>query len=310
MSSRITRPAAVPVRIAADIYGTSILQIGQEHSHSAKVQTVYSTTKSDESRLRLQDHVVIVTGAGGGIGSAIAARLVLEGAKVAILDRDATAGAAAANRLAGTAGAAAFFHCDVTRREEVRRSVAGVIDRWGKVTGLVNNAGIGRRAPFLELPDDAWDAVIGVNLTGAFIVAQEACRAMVKGGGGAVVNMASIAGHMAHSDQSVYSVSKAGLEALTRAMAFELAPLGLRANAVSPGTILTEFLDGMLTEEARSARVQRIPSGRLGKPEEVAATVAFLLSNDASYVTGSTVTIDGGLLFAGIRTDNGRAGTA
>lgn len=271
---------------------------------------MHSTVKSEEPSQRLQDHVVIVTGGGGGIGSAIAARLIGEGARVAILDRDEASGAAAADRLAGPADAAAFFRCDVTRREEVRSAVAAVLDRWGRLTGLVNNAGIGRRAPFLELADEAWNAVIGVNLTGAFIMAQEACLAMSKAGGGAVVNMASIAGHMAHSDQSVYSVSKAGLEALTRAMAFELAPLGIRANAVSPGTILTEFLDGMLSEGARNARVQRIPSGRLGKPEEVAATVAFLLSNDASYITGSTVTIDGGLLFAGIRTDNGRAGTA
>lgn len=253
-------------------------------------------------RFRQQEDLIVVTGGARGIGKAIATRLVAEGARVAIFDVDSEAGNDTASTLAGQAERARFLQCDVTKRREVEGAVEKLVSTWGPISGLVNNAGIGLRASFLELPQQSWDAVIGVNLTGAFIVAQEVCREMAKARRGAVVNMASAAAHMAHSDQSAYSVSKAGLEALTRAMAFELAPLGIRTNAVAPGTIQTEFLGGMLTEQAKADRVQRVPLGRLGMPQEVAATVTFLLSEEASYLNGSIVAIDGGLMFAGIRT--------
>lgn len=251
---------------------------------------------------RLTSKTAIVTGAGQGIGKAIAVRLFAEGASVAILDVNAESGQATARALNAKAGGRALFvPCDVTLRNDVKRAVGAVLDAMGRIDILVNNAGIGRSAPFLELTDEAWTAVLGVNLTGSFMIAQEVCRHMAKAGGGSVVNMGSAAAHMAHSGQSVYGVSKAGLEALTRAMAFELAPAGIRVNAISPGTIETEFLRGMLTAAARTERERRIPAGRLGTPEEVASVVAFLASDDARYVNGAIVPIDGGLIFAGIR---------
>ncbi len=251
---------------------------------------------------RLTGETAIVTGGGQGIGKAVARRLAGEGAAVAILDVNAETGKAVAAELSAAGSRALFAQCDVRKRQEVRVTVDSIVQTFGGITILVNNAGIGRRAPFLELSDETWNAVLEVNLTGAFIVAQEVCRYMARAGRGSVVNLGSAAAHMAHSEQAVYSVSKAGLEALTRVMAFELAPAGVRVNAVSPGTIATEFLAGMLTPEARSAREQRIPAGRLGTPEEVADLIAFLVSSDSKYMTGSTIPLDGGLLSAGIRT--------
>jgi NAD(P)-dependent dehydrogenase (short-subunit alcohol dehydrogenase family) len=250
---------------------------------------------------RLTGETAIVTGGGQGIGRAIARRLSADGAAVAILDINAETGKAVAAELGADGGRAIFVPCDVRKRAEVRAALDQVAQTFEGITILVNNAGIGRRAPFLELSDETWHAVLEVNLTGAFIVAQEACRHMARAGRGSVINLGSAAAHMAHSEQAVYSVSKAGLEALTRVMAFELAPAGVRVNAVSPGTIATEFLAGMLTPDARTAREQRIPVGRLGTPEEVADVIAFLASDESRYMTGATIPIDGGLLFAGIR---------
>jgi NAD(P)-dependent dehydrogenase (short-subunit alcohol dehydrogenase family) len=251
---------------------------------------------------RFAGQVAIVTGGGGGIGEVIAARLASEGAAVAILELDPVKGEEVAKRLSAHGYRILFLHCDVTDREQIRQAVETVSSAFGPVKILINNAGIGMRAPFLDLTDDTWNKVLSVNLTGAFIVAQEVCRHMVENGGGSVVNMASTAAQMANSEQVVYSVSKAGLEALTRVMAFELAPLGIRVNAVAPGTIATSFLSAMLTEEAKAERVRRIPAGRFGSAEEVASVVAFLASSDAQYVTACSLPIDGGLLPAGIRT--------
>jgi NAD(P)-dependent dehydrogenase (short-subunit alcohol dehydrogenase family) len=176
-----------------------------------------------------------------------------------------------------------------------------VVDHFGKITVLVNNAGIVKAASFLEMPDEVWSDVLRINLTGMFIVGQETARHMAQRRSGRIVNVSSVSAQMAHSDQTAYGVTKAGVEAMTRSMAFELAPFGIIVNAVAPGTIDTALSVGNLPGEAVAERIRRIPLARLGSADEVASVVAFLASADASYVTGAVVAIDGGLIKAGVR---------
>jgi NAD(P)-dependent dehydrogenase (short-subunit alcohol dehydrogenase family) len=250
---------------------------------------------------RLAGEVAIVTGGAGGIGQAVANRLCTEGARVAILDIDGAAAGKAVATLGDSGFEAVPLTCDVTRRDEVQAAVEETVKRFGRVTVLVNNAGIVRRASFLELSDETWDEVIGINLKGAFIAAQEVSRAMAKQRSGRIVNMASVAAEIAHSNQTAYSVSKAGVAALTRTMAFELAPFGITVNALAPGTIATNFALGSLPESGRVSRLSRIPLSRFGSASEVAAAVAFLASVDAAYITGAILRIDGGLVSGGVR---------
>lgn len=251
---------------------------------------------------RLAGDVAIVTGGSQGIGRVVAARLAREGAAVAILARTEANVRAAAEELSARGAEALGVPCDVTDRAEVRAAIAAVVRKFGRVTILVNHAGLFRHAPFLDVSDELWAEMLGVNLTGMFIVAQEVAREMVRlGVHGRIVNMSSAAAHIAHSDQMVYGVTKAGIEAMTRGMAFDLAPHGIIVNAVAPGTIETSFSLGNLSGEAVAERVRRIPLGRLGDPAEVASVIAMLVSPDASYVTGAVVPIDGGLITAGIR---------
>lgn len=250
---------------------------------------------------RLRGDVAIVTGASQGIGRAVAERLASEGAAVAILARTEQNVRAVADELVARGAQAIGVPCDVTDREQVRSAIDAVTARLGEVTILVNHAGLFRAAPFVDMTDAMWDELLRVNLTGMFIVGQEVARRMVAQRAGRIVNMASAAAHIAHSDQTAYAVTKAGIEAMTRTMAFELAPFGIIVNAVAPGTIETSFAVGALTSEAIVERVRRIPLGRLGDAAEVAAVIAFLASPDAAYMTGSVVHIDGGLTIAGVR---------
>jgi NAD(P)-dependent dehydrogenase (short-subunit alcohol dehydrogenase family) len=250
---------------------------------------------------RLANEVAIVTGGAQGIGRAVATRLTAEGASVAILDVNAAGAQAAAAALVADGRQAIGLACDVTNREQVHAAIAAVLTQFGRLSVLVNNAGIVRRAHFLELTDPVWAEVLGVNLTGTFIVAQEAARVMVTQRAGRIVNMASVAAEIAHGNQTVYAVSKAGIAAMTRNMAFDLAPFGIGVNAIAPGTIATDFAIGALSEEARARRLQRIPIGRFGDTTDVAAAAAFLASPDAAYITGTVVTIDGGLVTGGVR---------
>jgi 3-oxoacyl-[acyl-carrier protein] reductase len=183
-----------------------------------------------------------------------------------------------ADEITGSGRRAVAITCDVRDRSRVRDAIASVVEHFGRLTVLVNNAGIIRLAPFIETTDEMWSHVLGVNLTGMFIVAQEAARQMSKQRHGRIVNMASTSARIAQSGQTAYAVSKAGIEALTRAMAFELAPFGITVNAVAPGTIATSFSGGSLSEQAAAERTRRIPAGRFGDPEEVASVIAFLAS--------------------------------
>jgi NAD(P)-dependent dehydrogenase (short-subunit alcohol dehydrogenase family) len=239
---------------------------------------------------------VIVTGAAQGIGAACVERLLHDGASVALWDLDEPT----ARTLAGAQGEAAartlVVRCDVSRRADVEQALAATLERFGRIDGLVNNAGIFRAADFLDITEADWDTVIAVNLKGSFLVGQAVARHMAAAGGGAIVNMSSVNGVMAIPSIASYNASKGGIDQLTRAMALALADHGIRVNAVAPGTIATELAARAVlgSEEAKARILGRTPLRRLGEPAEIADAVAFLLSSASSYMTGEIVYVDGG----------------
>jgi len=249
-------------------------------------------------QFNLQGQVIVITGASQGIGAACAQRLARDGAAVALWDVDDTRGAALAATLAAEGQRATYLHCDVSKKAEVDAALAGTLAAFGRVDGLVNNAGIFKAADFLEITEADWDAVIDINLKGSFLVGQAVARAMVKTGGGAIVNMSSVNSVMAIPSIASYNASKGGINQLTRVMALSLADHGIRVNAVAPGTIATELAKNAVlgSEEARARIMSRTPMKRLGEPGEVADVAAFLLSSAASYMTGEIVYVDGGRL--------------
>ena len=241
----------------------------------------------------LQDRVVIVTGGAQGIGEACARRFAREGARVVVADVQDARGQALAAELG-----ASYLHCDVGDKAQVDALVAQVMRAHGRIDVLVNNAGIFKAADFLDVTEADFDAVLRVNLKGAFLVGQAVAREMARAGRGSIVNMSSVNSVLAIPDIASYNVSKGGINQLTRAMALALADKGVRVNAVGPGTIATELAaQAVLTsEDARNKIMMRTPMKRLGEPGEIADVVAYLASDAASYVTGEIVMADGGRL--------------
>jgi NAD(P)-dependent dehydrogenase (short-subunit alcohol dehydrogenase family) len=260
-----------------------------------------STTTPATSPIRygLDGRVCLVTGAAQGIGEACARRFAEDGALPVIADVDADRGQALADALG-----ALFVRCDVGDKAQVDAAVAQVLQRHGRLDVLVNNAGIFKAADFLEVSEADFDAVLRVNLKGAFLMGQAAARVMAAqaprpdGGRGAIVNMSSVNARVAIPAIASYNVSKGGIDQLTRAMALALADHGIRVNAVAPGTIATELAArAVLTSEEQRLRILgRTPMKRLGTPAEVAQAVAWLASDAAAYVTGEVVVVDGGRL--------------
>ena len=241
----------------------------------------------------LRDRVVIVTGGAQGIGEACARRFAREGARVVVADVQDARGQALAAELG-----ASYLHCDVGDKAQVDALVAQVMRAHGRIDVLVNNAGIFKAADFLDVTEADFDAVLRVNLKGAFLVGQAVAREMARAGRGSIVNMSSVNSVLAIPSIASYNVSKGGINQLTRAMALALADKGVRVNAVGPGTIATELAaQAVLTsEDARNKIMMRTPMKRLGEPGEIADVVAYLASDAASDVTGEIVMADGGRL--------------
>ena len=247
----------------------------------------------------LEGQVAIVTGASQGIGAACAERLSHDGAAVALWDVDDARGEALARSLNERGRRATYTHCNVADKREVDAALAATLQTFGRIDALVNNAGIFKAANFLDITEADWDAVIAVNLKGAFLVGQAVARAMAANpgaAGGAIVNMSSVNGIMAIPSIASYNVSKGGVNQLTRVMALSLADQNIRVNAVAPGTIATELAKNAVlgSEEAKLRIMSRTPMKRLGEPHEIADVCAFLVSSAASYMTGEIVYVDGG----------------
>lgn len=264
--------------------------------------------------MSLKDKVAIITGAARGIGYACAERFLADGAKVVLADIDEKGGEKAAAKLSEGTGEAIFAACDVGDGLDVRNLVAETLDHFGSIDVLINNAATLDSAPFLELEEEDFDAVLKSNLRGPFLLGQAVARQMVRQveegkAPGSIINMSSVNAVFALPDHVAYTVAKGGLAQLTKAMALALANKGIRVNAIGPGSILTEMLEQVASDKAIVNRIlSRTPMGRFGEPSEIAAIAAFLASDDASYITGITIYADGGRLALNYTVDVGAKG--
>lgn len=246
-------------------------------------------------QVNLSGQSAIVTGASRGIGRAIAQVLAAAGANVACVARSVDKLTETAESIRAAGGTAEVFECDVTNSESVQKVVDAVTEKWGKLQILVNNAGITRDTLIPRMSDDDWDSVIATNLRGTFLFTRAVTRPMMQARYGRIINIASVSGLTGNPGQANYSASKAGVIALTRTVAKELAGRKITVNAVAPGFIeteMTEALGPVVLEEVK----KRVPAKRLGQASEIAYGVLFLASEAASYITGQTLTIDGGLV--------------
>ena len=242
----------------------------------------------------MKGKVALVTGAGEGIGRGTALAFAREGVAVAVVDIDAALGEATVRMIKETGGEAVYVQCDVTQSADVQAMVKQVMDKFGRIDILVNNAGI--LGPYFlvdEYPEEMWDQVIAVNLKGTFLCCKAVLPIMKKQGNGSIINIASVAGKEGNAQMAPYSASKGGIITLTKTLGKELAASKIRVNCVSPALLETDMAKAM-TPEQRALLTTKIPMGRLGKPEEVAAVVKFLASDESSFVTGQCYDISGG----------------
>jgi 3-oxoacyl-[acyl-carrier protein] reductase len=246
---------------------------------------------------RFDGRVAVVTGSARGIGAATAKRFAQEGAAVAVLDLDQEAAERSASELG--ASSALGVACNVGDAASVEAAVGTVVERLGKIDVLVNNAGVTRDNLLFKMSEDDWDAVMNVHLRGSFLMSREVQKHMVAAKYGKIVNLSSVSA-LGNRGQANYSAAKMGLQGFTRTLAIELGPLGINVNAIAPGFIVTEMTDatarrvGVEPEDFRKAAAERNPVRRVGYPEDIAAAAAFLCSDEASYITGQTLYVDGG----------------
>ncbi len=243
----------------------------------------------------VQGRVALVTGAAQGIGRTIALTLAGDGATVAVVDilEDKLAGVVDQIKAAG--GQAAAFKMNVTDEDNIKQVLKQVVEQFGRLEILVNNAGVTRDQLMMRMKRADWDLVIGINLTGVFLCTQAAVPTMLKQRWGRIVNISSINGQMGQAGQANYSASKAGVIGLTKATAREVAPRGITANAVAPGYIETPMTE-VLSAELKETMLKMVPLGRIGTPQDVANAVRFLASEEAGYITGQVLGVNGGML--------------
>jgi 3-oxoacyl-[acyl-carrier protein] reductase len=246
--------------------------------------------------MRFENQVAVVTGAGRGIGHAIAVRLAKEGARVASVSRtEANAQKTADEINAARADAAKAYAVDIADQAAVQKAAEQIFADFGRVDILVNNAGVTRDGLSMRMSMDDWDTVLNTNLKGAFNFTQAVMRPMIKQRSGRIINISSIAGLIGNAGQANYAASKAGLIGLTKTLARELASRGITVNAVAPGLIETDMTT-VLSEEIRQNILKNVPLGKLGEPDDIAGAVAYLASAEAKYITGQVLTVDGGMV--------------
>lgn len=248
------------------------------------------------------DQVAFITGAGSGIGRATARRLAAEGAAIVIADVDPDGAAKTVSLIESEGGRALAVACDVRDRRAIVAARDAAIEHFDKITYLVNNAGLVTMESFEDLTEEHWDLVVDVNLKGVFLVSQVVSAAIADAGGGAIVNLSTVESQVIVSSQGYcqvhYNASKGGIPTLTKALAVELGRKSIRVNAVAPGPVATDFVDieGITSAEAMEFMSQRLVVPRIGQPDDIAAAVSFLLSDEASWITGVQLPVDGGWL--------------
>jgi len=253
--------------------------------------------------MRFENKIAIVTGAAQGIGREIAFGLSWEGASVVVADIDLPAAEACVRSLVAEGGKGWACQVDISDPVQVNRMVESVVERFGRIDVLVNNAGIGHAKPVLETTLEEWNQVLAVNLTGQFLCAQAVARAMLAQGGGRIVNVASISGERGGSGRAAYGAAKAGVILLTKVMAAELADKGIAVNAISPGPTETEQVRQVHDAATRNAYRRLLPMKRYAAPREIAQAALFLASDEASFVCGHVLNVDGGFGAAGLITE-------
>lgn len=249
--------------------------------------------------MRLAGKVAIITGAGAGIGRASALFFAKEGAEVVVADCDPEEGARTVRLIKGNGGVAIFVQVDVSKAANVKNMVKTTVETYGKLDILINNAGIYAQANVVEVAEEEWDRILDVNLKGVFLCSKYSIPEMIKGGGGSIVNIGSEAGIVGIKNQVAYNVSKSGVIALTKSMAIDFAAHNIRVNCVCPGTTETPLVEAALERAPDPAAARRAveevrPANRLGRPEEIAAGILYLASDESPYATGSILSIDGG----------------